>query len=87
MDCLLFTRHDEDVPVLVPVVCAVSGRAVADGEARGLVRDQLEENRFILFRSRKTGFCKDSACQTRGKMMAGGRRKRRREVVSPHLFL
>jgi len=35
------TRHDEDVPVLVAVVDPVTGGAVADGEPRRLVADQL----------------------------------------------
>jgi hypothetical protein len=38
------TRHYEDVSVLVSVVCAVTGRTVADREARSLVADQLKDD-------------------------------------------
>ena len=42
MTKLFLTRNDEDVPVLVPVVGPVAGRAVPDGEPRSLVGDQLQ---------------------------------------------
>ncbi len=38
----VLTRHYENVPILVPVVCPMTGGAVADGEARGLVTNQLK---------------------------------------------
>jgi hypothetical protein len=38
------TRHYEDVSVLVSVVSPVTGRTVADREARGLVADQLKDD-------------------------------------------
>ncbi len=41
------TRHYEDVSVLVSVVCAVTGRTVADRKARSLVADQLKDDYWL----------------------------------------
>ena len=45
---MTLTRHDEDIPVLVPVVGPVARGAISDGEARSLVADQLETVKMLL---------------------------------------
>ncbi len=47
-DIFQLTWDDEHVPVLVPVVRPVPRGAVADGEARGLVRYQLKNEKEIV---------------------------------------
>ena len=41
---MLLTRHNEHVPVLVPVVGSVTSGAVSDGKPGCLVTDQLKFN-------------------------------------------
>jgi hypothetical protein len=52
----VLTRHYENVPILVPVVCPMTGGAVADGEARGLVTNQLKHQLIFITHIRKHNY-------------------------------